>query len=202
MIGVLVIKQAPELFSDLVLIGPSPRYVDDSGYVGGFSQAQMHDLLDFLVRSHLGWSKAIAPVIIGNLDQPHFAEELTESFCRVDPEIALRFARTTFLSDNRADLDGVVTRSLILQCADDLIAPQSVGEYVHRRLVNSRLVLMQATGHCPNLTAPEETIREISAFLEGGPAPEWPAGGDKGAQHGRDAAPWAGGSAHPTIAAS
>jgi sigma-B regulation protein RsbQ len=170
MIGVLAVKRAPELFSDLVLIGPSPRYIDDKDYVGGFSKAQIHELLDFLASNHLGWSKAMAPVIIGNLDHPEHAEELTNSFCAVDPEIALRFARTTFLSDNRADLDGVMTRSLILQCADDLIAPQLVGEYVHERLANSQLVLMTATGHCPNLTAPDETVSEINAFLEGSPA--------------------------------
>jgi sigma-B regulation protein RsbQ len=165
MISVLAAKKAPELFDDLVMVGPSPRYTDDGDYVGGFSEAQIHELLDFLDSNHMGWSQAMAPVIMGNPDRPELGEELTNSFCQTDPEIAKGFARTTFLSDNRNDLDGVTTRALVLQCSDDVIAPQAVGEYVHRKLPNSRLVLMKATGHCPNLSAPEETIAAIRAFV-------------------------------------
>jgi sigma-B regulation protein RsbQ len=165
MIGVLAAKKAPELFDDLVLIGPSPRYIDDGDYVGGFSEAQIHELLDFLDSNHMGWSQAMAPMIMGNPERPELGEELTNSFCRTDPEIAKSFARTTFLSDNRNDLDGVTTRTLVLQCSDDVIAPQAVGEYVARKLPNNRLVLMRATGHCPNLSAPEETIAAIRAFV-------------------------------------
>ncbi len=165
MIGVLAAKQAPELFGELVLVGPSPRYIDDDEYVGGFSEQQVHELLDFLDSNHMGWSQAMAPVIMGNADRPELADELTNSFCMTDPEIARRFARTTFLSDNRSDLEDVPGRALILQCSEDVIAPPSVGEYVHRRLPRSKLVLMQATGHCPNLSAPDETIAAIEAFL-------------------------------------
>ena len=165
MIGVLAARKAPELFDDLVLIGPSPRYIDDNDYVGGFSEAQIHELLDFLDSNHLGWSRAMAPAIMGNPDRPELGEELTNSFCRTDPEIAKRFARTTFLSDNRDDLAGVAARSLILQCSEDVIAPMEVGKYVHRHLPGSRLVILQATGHCPNLSAPEETIAAMEAFL-------------------------------------
>ena len=165
MVGVLAAKQAPELFSDLVLVGPSPRYIDDEGYLGGFSEAQIHELLEFLDTNHMGWSQAMAPVIMGHPERPELGEELTNSFCRTDPEIARRFARATFLSDNRADLEGVTTRALILQCAEDVIAPREVGEYVHGMLPNSQLVILDATGHCPNLSAPEETIRAIRAFV-------------------------------------
>jgi len=167
MIGVLAAKRAPELFSRLVLIGPSPRYTDEGDYVGGFSEAQIHELLEFLDSNHMGWSQAMAPVIVGNPDRPELGEELTNSFCRTDPEIAKRFARTTFLADNRADLDDVQIPALILQCAEDVIAPQAVGEYVHRRLRNSELVLLKATGHCPNLSHPEETVAAMRAFLQG-----------------------------------
>ncbi|WP_339873817.1 alpha/beta hydrolase [uncultured Brevundimonas sp.] len=167
MIGLLAIKRAPHLFSDLVMVGPSPRYIDDEagGYVGGFSESQIEELLTFLDSNHMGWSQAMAPTIMGNPDRPELADELTNSFCRTDPEIAKRFARTTFLSDNREDLANFATRTLILQCADDVIAPQAVGEYLHRTLPNSRLVLMEATGHCPNLSAPEETIAAIDGFV-------------------------------------
>ncbi|HEV2538708.1 MAG TPA: alpha/beta hydrolase [Frateuria sp.] len=167
MIGVLALRQAPELFSDMILVGPSPRYIDEpeTGYIGGFSAEQIDELLDFLDSNHMGWSQNMAPVIMGNGDRPELAEELTNSFCRSDPEIARHFARTTFLSDNRADLDGLTARALVLQCMDDVIAPESVGRYVHDRLPGSHLVLMQATGHCPNLSAPAETVAAIDAFL-------------------------------------
>jgi sigma-B regulation protein RsbQ len=165
MIGVLAARKDPELFETLVLVGPSPRYIDEDGYVGGFSEAQIHELLEFLDENHMGWSQAMAPTIMGNPDRPELANELTNSFCRTDPDIAKRFARATFLSDNRADLAGLPTRALILQCSNDVIAPEAVGEYVHAQLPNSELVVMEASGHCPNLSAPEETIAAMRAFL-------------------------------------
>lgn len=165
MIGVLASKKAPELFEKLVLVCPSPRYVDDADYIGGFSLAQVEELLDFLDSNHMGWSQAMAPMIMGNADRPELGEELTNAFCRTDPDIAKRFARTTFLADNRADLQGVTARCLVIQCTEDVIAPQEVGDYVHRNLRNSEMVLLDATGHCPNLSAPEATIAAIEAFL-------------------------------------
>ncbi|MDZ5698124.1 alpha/beta hydrolase [Chelativorans sp. M5D2P16] len=168
MIGAIASVKAPDLFDDLVMIGPSPRYIDDSEYIGGFSAAQIQELLDLLDANYMGWSQSMAPVIMGNPDRPELGEELTNSFCMTDPEIAKRFARVTFLADNRADLLHVSARSLVLQCSEDVIAPQAVGEYVHRNLPDSSFVLLQATGHCPNLSAPEETIAAMKAFLEGG----------------------------------
>jgi sigma-B regulation protein RsbQ len=165
MVGVLAAKREPERFDKLVLVGPSPRYVDEGDYVGGFSAEDIEGLLDALESNFLGWSGQMAPAIVGNPDRPELGEELTNSFCATDPEIAKHFARVTFLSDNRADLPQVRTRSLILQCADDVIAPRAVGEYVHREMPDSELVLLEATGHCPNLSAPEETIAAIRAFL-------------------------------------
>jgi sigma-B regulation protein RsbQ len=165
MIGILAAKKAPELFDTLVLVGPSPRYIDDGDYVGGFSEEQIAELLEFLDRNHLGWSHAMAPAIMGNTDRPELAAELTDSFCRTDPEIAKRFARATFLSDNRGDLDGIDARVLVLQCRDDVIAPMCVGDYVHRAIAGSELVILDATGHCPNLSAPDQTIAAIEAFV-------------------------------------
>ena len=165
MIGVLADAKAPGLFEALILVGPSARYIDDGEYVGGFSAAQIEELLTFLDSNHMGWSSAMAPTIMGNANRPELGEELTNSFCRTDPEIAKHFARVTFTSDNRADLEKVSARSLILQCSDDVIAPLAVGEFVHRLLPKSKLVVMQATGHCPNLSAPDETIAEIRAFV-------------------------------------
>jgi sigma-B regulation protein RsbQ len=165
MVGVLAAKKAPEFFGKLVLVGPSPRYIDDGDYVGGFSEAQIHELLELLESNHMGWSQAMAPVIMGNPDRPELADELANSMCRTDPDIARHFARTTFLSDNRADLAGLAVRSLVLQCSNDVIAPQCVGEYVHQHLSDSEFVLLRATGHCPNLSAPEETIAAMRAFL-------------------------------------
>jgi sigma-B regulation protein RsbQ len=165
MIGVLAAVQEPDRFDKLVLVGPSPRYIDDEGYTGGFSREDIDGLLDSLDSNYLGWSSAMAPVIMGNADRPELGAELTNSFCRTDPEIARQFARATFLSDNRADLAKVAARCLVLQCSEDAIAPQAVGEYVHRQIPGSELVLMKATGHCPNLSAPEETVAAIQAFL-------------------------------------
>jgi sigma-B regulation protein RsbQ len=165
MIGLLAAKQAPELFEAIVLVGPSPRYINDGDYVGGFEKEQIEELLEFLDSNHVGWSKAMAPAIMGNPDRPELGEELFESFCRGDPEITKRWARTTFFSDNRSDLQGIDARILILQCSQDVIAPTCVGEYVHAALPGSELVIMQATGHCPNLSAPEETVAAIKAFL-------------------------------------
>jgi sigma-B regulation protein RsbQ len=165
MIGVLAAVQQPDRFAKLVLVGPSPCYIDDGDYVGGFGKADIEELLDSLDSNYLGWSSAMAPVIIGNPDRPELGAELTNSFCRTDPEIARDFARVTFLSDNRADLRQLRTPALILQCADDVIAPAVVGDYVHRNLPGSRLVAMRATGHCPNLSAPAETVDAIRSFL-------------------------------------
>jgi sigma-B regulation protein RsbQ len=165
MMGVLAAAHEPERFAKLVLVGPSPRYIDDRDYVGGFTREDIDGLLDQLDSNYLGWSQALAPTIMGRPDRPELGEELTNSFCRTDPEIAKHFARVTFLSDNRADLERIATPTLILQCSDDVIAPTPVGEYVHRRLPNSELVLMNATGHCPNLSAPDETIAAIRGFI-------------------------------------
>ena len=165
MIGVLAAIREPERFANLVLVGPSPRYINDEDYVGGFSEPQISELLEFLDSNHMGWSEAMAPVIMGNPDRPELGQELTNSFCRTDPEIAKRFAKATFLSDNRDDLARLQTPALVLQCSEDVIAPVEVGRYVHEHLPNSKLAILDATGHCPNLSAPDETIAAIKAYL-------------------------------------
>jgi sigma-B regulation protein RsbQ len=165
MIGMLASFKAPDMFESLVFVGPSPRYINDDGYTGGFTATQIAELLDFLADNHLGWSSAMAPAIMGNPERPELGEELANSFCRTDPDIAKAFARVTFMSDNRADLARIKARTLILQCSEDIIAPLAVGDYVHRNVADSRLVVMKATGHCPNLSAPDETIAAIRAFV-------------------------------------
>jgi sigma-B regulation protein RsbQ len=165
MIGAIAAARSPGMFSDLVMIGPSPRYIDEADYVGGFSASQIEELLEFLDSNHMGWSQAMAPAIMGNPERPELGEELSNSFCRTDPEIARHFARTTFTSDNRADLSKVKARTLVLQCSEDIIAPLAVGTYVHQQIPGSRLVVMSATGHCPNLSAPAETVSAIQAFV-------------------------------------
>jgi sigma-B regulation protein RsbQ len=165
MIGALATLKAPTMFSDLIMVGPSPRYIDDGDYVGGFSHAQVEELLEFLAENHLGWSAAMAPAIMGNPERPELGDALTNSFCNTDPEIAREFARLTFLSDNRADLPQIRARTLVMQCREDIIAPTSVGEYVHAQIPGSEFVLLDATGHCPNLSAPEEVTAAIRAFV-------------------------------------
>jgi sigma-B regulation protein RsbQ len=165
MIGALAATGRPELFERLVLVGPSPRYIDDEGYRGGFTQDEIDELLETMDGNYLGWSQFIAPVIMGTPGRPELGEELASSFCRTDPAIARRFARTTFLSDNRADLPRVRTPSLVVQCRDDVIAPMEVGTYVHENLADSRLAVLDATGHCPNLSAPDQLITAMRRYL-------------------------------------
>ncbi|NOJ46019.1 alpha/beta fold hydrolase [Bradyrhizobium archetypum] len=165
MIGALASLQHPAMFESLIMVGPSPRYIDDDTYKGGFSAQQIEELLSFLEENYMGWSAQMAPMIMGNPDRPELGEELTNSFCRTDPEIARAFARVTFMSDNRADLPRVSARTLVLQCREDVIACQQVGEYVHKHIPRSELVLLNATGHCPNLSAPDEVVAAIRAFV-------------------------------------
>ena len=170
MVAVLAANQEPERFDRLVLIGPSPRYINDDPYVGGFEQADIDGLLEMMDRNFIGWANFLAPAIMKNPDRPELGEELTSSFCSTDPVVARRFAEATFLSDNRADLPRVRIPSLILQCSEDMVAPLEVGEYLHRELAGSTLRVMQATGHCPHMSHPEETIRLMREYLQPAPA--------------------------------
>ncbi|NLT06995.1 MAG: alpha/beta hydrolase [Solirubrobacterales bacterium] len=165
MIAVLAAIADPSRIDRLVLIGPSPCYVDDGDYLGGFTRQDVDDLLAALDDNYLGWSSAMAPTIMGNPDRPELSAELTNSFCATDPDIARQFARVTFLSDNRADLPRLTRPALVLQCADDPIAPPAVGEHVHAAIPDSTFVALRATGHCPHLSAPAETVAAIEAFL-------------------------------------
>jgi sigma-B regulation protein RsbQ len=168
MIGVLAHLRAPEVFAALVLVGPSPRYINDDGYTGGFDRADIDDMLAALSSNYLGWSSAIAPAIMGTPDSPELGAELTQSFCRADPDIAERFARATFLSDNRADLPLVSVPTLVMQSRDDMIAPMAVGQYVAAAIPGSSLAVLDSSGHCPNLSAPDEVIRAMETFFAEG----------------------------------
>ncbi len=150
------------------MVCPSPRYIDEDGYRGGFSAEDIDELLESLESNYLGWSATMAPVIMGNPDRPELGEELTNSFCATDPDIARVFARTTFLSDSRKDLETVTVPTLILECEQDAIAPREVGAYVHAAVEGSELLTLDAVGHCPQLSAPEATASAIRAFLSSG----------------------------------
>jgi sigma-B regulation protein RsbQ len=171
MVGVIAAAREPERFSRMILVAPSPRYINDSasGYVGGFSQEDIEGLLASLDSNYFAWAEALAPMAMGNPEVPELSEELRSSFCRTDPSIASHFARVTFLSDTRPTLDKVGTDSLILQCSDDLLAPPEVGSYVHEHLERSTLIQLQAIGHCPHVSAPESTAREILQYLSACP---------------------------------
>ncbi|HET6255407.1 MAG TPA: alpha/beta hydrolase [Puia sp.] len=169
MIGVLAANKVPRLFSRLVLIGPSARYINDEGYNGGFARKDIEDLLETMDKNYIGWANFLGPAIMKNGDRPELGQELTESFCSTDPIIARQFAEVTFFSDNRKDLAKVQVPSLILQCSDDLIAPIDVGEYLHQHIPHSTLVVMEATGHCPHVSAPEETIELMQHYLLSNP---------------------------------
>lgn len=165
MIGVLAANRAPERFRSLVLVSPSARYINDDPYVGGFEPADIDALLDSLDANYLGWSRATAPVIMGNPDRPELEDRLTNSFCRVDPQIAGHFARVTFTSDNRDDLAQVSVPTLVLQAQEDAIAPPEVGRYIRDAIPGSRYAELDTTGHVPILSAPDEVASQIRRFL-------------------------------------
>jgi sigma-B regulation protein RsbQ len=166
MIGLLASIAAPGKFVSHVMVGPSARYIDDTGYRGGFSRRDIDELLDTMDSNYLGWSSTMAPVIMGAPDHPELGQELTNSFCRTDPRIAKHFARVTFLSDHRAELSKSTVPTLILQCTDDLIAPVAVGEFIQKSIVGSTLVIIKNTGHCPHLSAPDASVAAIRTFFE------------------------------------
>lgn len=168
-IGVLAANREPDLFDRLILVGPSPRYINEApDYVGGFERADIEGLLETMEKNYIGWANFLAPAIMKNPERPELSEELEESFCSTDPVIARRFAEATFFADNRADVAAVQRPSLILQCSDDIIAPTAVGEYLHRAMPGSTLKMLAATGHCPHMSHPEETIRVIKEYLHPG----------------------------------
>ena len=165
-IGMLASIREPERFERLILIGPSPCYINDPpAYVGGFERADITGLLDVMEKNYIGWANFLAPVVMKNQERPELTRELEESFCSTDPKIARRFAEATFFSDNRSDLPRVTIPSLIMQCSEDAIAPLDVGDYLHRHLPRSTLRVMEATGHCPHMSHPDETIRIIKEYL-------------------------------------
>lgn len=166
MIGVLAANREPELFARMILIGPSPRYINDlPAYAGGFERADIEGLLEMMDKNYIGWANFLAPVIMKNAERPELGAELEQSFCSTDPVIARRFAEATFFADNRADLPSMHVPALVMQCMDDAIAPEHVGEYVHRALPSSTIRHMRATGHCPHMSHPEETIAIIREYL-------------------------------------
>jgi sigma-B regulation protein RsbQ len=165
MVGMLADLAAPDLFAAHVMIGPSPSYINDGDYVGGFAREDIESMLETLEGNYLGWSSSMAPAIMGAHDQPELGTELTNSFCRTDPEIAAQFARVTFLSDNRADLPRLHKPTLILQCTEDLIAPQTVGRYLQQQITGSRLTLIDNVGHCPHMSEPAQCIAAMEEFL-------------------------------------
>ncbi|OEU91830.1 sigma factor sigB regulation protein rsbQ [Streptomyces abyssalis] len=162
--AVLAAASEPRLFEKLILLTPSPRYIDDAGYRGGFSAEDIDELLESLDSNYLGWSESLAPVVMGNPERPELTDELTNSFCRLDPAVARVFARATFLSDNRADLRRVSVPTRVIEVAQDVIAPREVGAFVHESIPGSELVTLDAVGHCPQLSAPEATAEAISGF--------------------------------------
>lgn len=165
MVGVLAAIREPALFAHLIMVGPSARYINDTPYVGGFERRDIEELLDTMDKNYIGWANYLAPAIMKNPDRPELAAELNESFCSTDPVIARRFAEATFYADNRSDLAKVTVPSLLLQCSDDIIAPNSVGEFIHQQLPQSTLHYLKATGHCPHMSDPEETIAAIKDYL-------------------------------------
>ena len=165
MIGLLAAVEKPHYFRDIIMVGPSACYLNDGEYVGGFERKDIEGLLETMEKNYIGWVNFLAPAIMANKDRPELGQELTESFCSTDPIVANQFAKATFFSDNRDDLRKLRTPSLILQCSEDIIAPIEVGDYLHRNIPGSKLKVLNAKGHCPHMSEPEETILAIKDYL-------------------------------------
>lgn len=165
MIGALACIKQPDLFVGIIMVGPSPRYINDGDYIGGFEEEDIEDLIEMMDTNYLGWSAATAPAIMGNPENPALGEELTNSFCKTNPSIARHFAHATFYSDNRRDIASLSVPTLILQCSEDIIAPETVGLYMKSVVKNSDYVHLNATGHCPHMSAPVETINAMKKWL-------------------------------------
>jgi len=165
MVGLLAANARPERFLAQIMVGPSPCYINDGAYHGGFSRADIDDLLDTMEGNYLGWSSTMAPAIMGVPERPELGAELTNSFCRTDPHIAQHFARTTFLSDHRAELSKSTVPALILQSTNDMIAPLAVGQYMLEHMPHGRLALVENDGHCPHMSAPDASVTAMNEFL-------------------------------------
>ncbi|MET4106852.1 alpha/beta hydrolase [Hymenobacter sp. UYP22] len=163
-IGMLAAIQEPELFRQLVLLCPSPCYVNEPGYHGGFDRADIEQMLAFMEKDYVGWADSFAPFIMGNPDRPSLSAELIHSFCQNDPVIAKQFARVTFLSDNRPDVQQLQTPCLLVQCAQDFVAPPEVGEFLRQTITGATLLTLPVAGHCPHVSAPTEVLNAIEAF--------------------------------------
>jgi sigma-B regulation protein RsbQ len=166
MIGLLAALEEPDYFDRMIMVGPSPCYINDENYIGGFERRDIEGLLETMEKNYIGWANFLAPNIMGRKDRPELGEELTESFCSTDPVIAKQFAQATFFSDNRKDLSKLKVPSLILQCSEDIIAPLEVGKYISSQLPQSTFYQMKARGHCPHMSEPEETIQLIRQYLD------------------------------------
>ena len=165
-IGLLASLQAPDRFERAILVGPSPCYMNVGDYVGGFERRDLEGLLDLMEKNYIGWAAFLAPVVMKNPGHPELVQELQESFCATDPRVTRQFAKATFLSDYRKEMESVKVPSLILQCSEDAIAPDAVGHYLNRVLPDSTFKQMAATGHCPHMSHPAETIALIKEYLQ------------------------------------
>lgn len=165
MIGALAAIKDPAVFKKLIFIAPSPYYINEPGYTGGFEKEDIEGLLELMEEDYVGWAKLLSPKLIGDANRTDLENEMEDNFCSTDNEIVKQFARTTFLSDNRKDLHNIPVESVTLQCSDDIIAPLEVGEYIKANTPNNKMILLKATGHCPHMSAPEETIAAIKSVL-------------------------------------
>jgi sigma-B regulation protein RsbQ len=166
MIGLLAVLKQPSFFSKIIFIGPSPRYLNDTDYYGGIDREDLESLLEVMDNNYLGWSRSLAPSIMGNADRPELGEALAESFCTTDPNIAKQFARVTFLSDNRDDLALLPIPSLTIQCKDDFLTSETVANYILARTPGNQVIMLDSSGHCPHLSDPDGVIDAIRSFID------------------------------------
>jgi sigma-B regulation protein RsbQ len=166
MLGAIAAIRQPERFSKLIMVAPSPCYLNHPpDYLGGFDRQDIEELIDMMDKNYMGWASFLAPLAMGNSDSPQLAQELEHSFCSTDPITAKSFAKVTFYSDCRPLLPKIVTPCLVLQCSEDALVPEPIGEYLHHHIPHSSYIKMKATGHCPHLSNPVETAAVIRNYI-------------------------------------
>ncbi len=164
-IACLAALKCPERISALALVAPSPSFMNDAAYTGGFDREALEGLVNLMDENFLGWTSRVTPTIAGEDRAGETAAELTQSFCRTDPAIAKHFGRITFLADHRADMKRVEAPAAIIQCTDDALAPVDVGVWLSENMKRGTLKFIEATGHCPHMTEPAKTTEAIREFL-------------------------------------
>ncbi|WP_334063868.1 alpha/beta fold hydrolase [Alteromonas genovensis] len=165
-IGMHAAIERPDLISKLIMICPSPCFLNlPPDYMGGFEKDDLEELINLMDKNYLGWASYFAPLVVGEGHDESVKQEMEDSFCSTDPSYAKPFAKATFFADDRYLMPKLGTPTLILQSQDDSLASVEVGRYMNKAIEHSKLIVLEAKGHCLHMTTPEQVACAIGEFL-------------------------------------